>query len=98
MTDYGFATEMTGSPLYQSDGYWRGPIWAPVMTMILDGLWQCGEKEFVKMIAKRYVSMIDNAGFPENYDSMTGSGNRDRAFSWTASSFLIIAHRYLFEG
>lgn len=97
LTDYGFATEMVGSPLYQSDGYWRGPIWAPTMTMILDGLWQCGEKELVKTVAKRYVSMVEKTGFPENYDSVTGDGNRDRAFAWTASSFLVIAHRYLLE-
>ena len=97
LTEHGFATEMVDSPLYQSDGYWRGPIWAPTMTMLLDGLWQCGEEELVKTVAERYVAMVDKTGFPENYDSLTGDGNRDRAFAWTASSFLVIAHRYLYE-
>jgi glycogen debranching enzyme len=33
----GLATEKTTSPLYQSDGYWRGPVWAPSTVLIEDG-------------------------------------------------------------
>lgn len=95
LTEYGFATEKTNSPLYQSDGYWRGPIWAPTMVMVLDGLWQIGEKDFVRDVAGRFAKLVGKTGFSENFDSVTGEGNRDRAFSWSASSFLVIAHRYL---
>lgn len=93
----GIATEKTSSPFYLSDGYWRGPIWAPSTMMVLDGLYQLGEKEFVKDVTRRYVDMVKKSGFPENFDSVSGDGNRDRAFSWTASTFLVIANRYLLE-
>ncbi len=95
LTEFGFATEKVTSPLYQPDGYWRGPIWAPTMTMVLDGLWDAGEKEFAQDAAARFAKLVGKTGFSENFDSVTGAGNRDRAFSWSASSFLIIAHRYL---
>jgi len=26
LTEWGLATEQVDSPLYESDGYWRGPI------------------------------------------------------------------------
>src|SRR4051812_47885388 len=29
LTPHGLATELPTSPHYLSDGYWRGPIWAP---------------------------------------------------------------------
>ena len=93
----GVATEKTDSPLYQSDGYWRGPIWAPTTMMVLDGMWQLGEHEFVKDVTKRFAGMVQKSGFPENFDSITGDGNRDRAFTWTASTFLVILNRYFVE-
>lgn len=93
----GIATEKTDSELYQSDGYWRGPIWAPTTMMVLDGLWQLGEHEFVKDVTLRFAKMVQKSGFPENFDSITGDGNRDRAFSWTASTFMVIMNRYFVE-
>ena len=93
----GIATEKVDSELYQSDGYWRGPIWAPTTMMVLDGLWQLGEHEFVREVAKRFAGMVQKSGFPENFDSVTGAGNRDRAFSWTASTFMVIMSRYFME-
>lgn len=90
----GIATEKVDSKYYLPDGYWRGPIWAPTTMMVLDGLWQVGEHEFVKDVAGRFAKMVQKSGFPENFDSITGAGNRDRAFSWTASTFLVIMNRY----
>ena len=94
-TEYGFATERPVSPFYRSDGYWRGPIWAPSTMLILDGLARCGETEFVKDAAKRFSDMVKRSGFAENFDALTGEGLRDRAYTWTSSVFLILAHDYL---
>ena len=38
LTEHGPATEAPDSPRYESDGYWRGPIWAPSTYLIVDGL------------------------------------------------------------
>ncbi len=42
LTPYGLATELPGSPHYEPDGYWRGPIWAPATVLIEDGLRRAG--------------------------------------------------------
>ena len=94
-TEYGFATERPSSPYYRSDGYWRGPIWAPSTMLILDGLARCGEMEFVKDAARRFADMVKRSGFAENFDALTGEGLRDCAYTWTSSVFLILAHDYL---
>lgn len=94
-TEYGFATESPASPLYRSDGYWRGPIWAPSTMLLLDGLAQCGEHALAREAAEKFANMVAKSGFAENFDALTGEGLRDRAYTWTASVFLILAHEYL---
>ena len=94
-TEYGLATEAIDSDLYNSDGYWRGPIWAPSTLLLIDGLANCGEKEFAKDIAKKFCDMVVKSGCAENFDALTGEGLRDKAYTWTSSVFLILAHDYL---
>ena len=44
----------------------------------------------------RYGSYVAfRSGMAENYDAITGDGLRDRAYTWTSSVFLILAHEYL---
>jgi len=97
LTEHGLATESTTGPLYQSDGYWRGPIWAPSTMIIVDGLAAAGETEFARELARRFCDMAAHNGMAENYDAITGAGLRDRAYTWTSSVFLILAHEYLRE-
>ena len=93
LTSNGLATERLGSPYYESDGYWRGPIWAPSTAMIVDGLESSGEREFARELKLRYCRMAVKSGFAENYDAVTGRGLRDPAYTWSASVFLIFAHQ-----
>ena len=95
ITDYGLATESIKSPYYESDGYWRGPIWAPSTMLIVDGLKESGETSLAKDIVLKFANMCSRSGFAENYDALTGEGLRDRAYTWTSSVFLILAHEYL---
>ena len=94
-SEYGLATETVDSQLYVADGYWRGPIWAPSTLLLVDGLANCGEKEFAKEVAKRFCDMVAENGCAENFDALTGEGLRDKAYTWTSSVFLILAHDYL---
>jgi glycogen debranching enzyme len=93
LTPHGFATESPSSPLYASDGYWRGPIWAPVTFILIDGLVRCGETDFAREVARRFCDMCVRSGFSENYDAISGKGQRDRAYTWSASVFLFLARR-----
>lgn len=94
---HGYATESLQSRDYRSDGYWRGPIWAPSTLLLLDGLSECGMNEEVKQTARQFVEMVSASGFAENFDAVTGEGLRDRSYTWTASVFLILAHEYLMD-
>jgi putative isomerase len=94
LTAFGLATESTTSPLYESDGYWRGPIWAPSTMLIVDGLVNGGRPELAKTIAQRFCGMVSRSGMAENFDALTGEGLRDRAYTWTASVFLVLASEY----
>ena len=94
-TAHGFATEAPQSPLYEDDGYWRGPIWAPATMLLLDGLWRCGERDFVRDMARRFAQLVAQSGCAENFDARTGAGLRDRAYTWTASAMLTMAEEYL---
>ena len=91
----GFATESLQSPEYRSDGYWRGPIWAPSTMLLADGLARCGETELVRDTAARFADLVTASGFAENFDAVTGEGLRDRSYTWTASAFLVMCHEFL---
>lgn len=94
LTDYGFATESVSSPCYSPDGYWRGPIWAPPMLLLILGIADGGDVEFARLLADRFCSMCAMSGLAENFNALTGEGLRDRAYTWTASAFIILACFY----
>lgn len=95
LTEHGLATESVRSPFYISDGYWLGPIWAPSTLIIVDGLRACGETELARSISRKFCAMAARSGMAENFDALTGEGLRDRAYSWTSSVFLVLAHEYV---
>ncbi|WP_241704219.1 amylo-alpha-1,6-glucosidase [Leifsonia shinshuensis] len=92
LTDWGPATEPVASPLYESDGYWRGPIWAPSTALIEDGLRRAGQASLADRVADGFRRACEASGFAENFDAVTGRGLRDRAYTWTASVYLALRH------
>jgi hypothetical protein len=94
LTPYGLATERPTSPRYQADGYWRGPVWAPATVLIEDGLRRGGYSQLADEISSRFRALCERSGFAENFDALTGIGLRDRAYTWTASGYLILAAAY----
>ena len=91
LTAHGLATEPVDSADYAADGYWRGPIWAPATVLIEDGLRRAGHPELADTISRRFRALCEKSGFAENFDAQTGAGLRDRAYTWTASGYLILA-------
>jgi len=90
LTEWGPATEPVGSPLYEDDGYWRGPIWAPATVLIEDGLRRAGCAELADRVSASFQAVCERSGFAENFDARTGAGLRDRAYSWTAAAYLTL--------
>lgn len=91
LTDYGPATEPVASPHYESDGYWRGPIWAPSTALVEDGLRASGYADLADIVNERFRRLCEQSGFAENFDAVTGEGLRDRAYTWTAAVYLLFA-------
>jgi hypothetical protein len=91
LTDWGPATEPLDSPHYEDDGYWRGPIWAPSTALIESGLRDSGFFELADAVSARFRALCEKSGFAENFDARTGSGLRDRAYTWTAAVYLLLA-------
>ncbi|MER6355251.1 trehalase family glycosidase [Streptomyces sp. NPDC001634] len=94
LTPYGLATELTTSPHYLADGYWRGPIWAPATVLVEDGLRRAGHHRLADDISARFRALCETHGFAENFDALDGTGLRDRAYTWTASSYLLLAEAH----
>ncbi|MFE9452034.1 amylo-alpha-1,6-glucosidase [Streptomyces sp. NPDC006739] len=94
LTPYGLATELPTSPHYLPDGYWRGPIWAPATVLVEDGLRRAGHHRLADDISARFRALCETHGFAENFDALTGTGLRDRAYTWTASSYLLLAEAH----
>ena len=93
VTANGPATQLTDSDEYEDDGYWRGPIWAPSTVLIEDGLRRSGHLEAAETISRRFRLLCERSGFAENFDAISGEGLRDRAYTWTASAYLLLARR-----
>ncbi|GAB2961704.1 trehalase family glycosidase [Streptomyces pseudoechinosporeus] len=94
LTAFGLATELPTSPHYLADGYWRGPIWAPATVLVEDGLRRAGHERLADEISARFRALCETNGFAENFDALTGTGLRDRAYTWTASSYLLLAEAH----
>ncbi|BAL88724.1 hypothetical protein AMIS_35040 [Actinoplanes missouriensis 431] len=94
LTGYGLATEPLDSPHHAADGYWRGPIWAPSTVLIEDGLRRAGFTALADEVSRRFRALCEKSGFAENFDARTGEGLRDRAYTWTAAAYLVLASDY----
>jgi hypothetical protein len=93
LTAFGPATELPSSPRYDADGYWRGPIWAPSTVIVEAGLRAAGHHDLADDVSERFRRLCERSGFAENFDALTGAGLRDRAYTWTASAYLLLAGR-----
>ena len=84
-----------GSRDYDHRRYWRGPIWAPSTMLIEEGLRRGGRTALADVVNERFRALCERSGFAENFDALSGAGLRDRAYTWTASVYLVFAHEHL---
>ena len=91
LTPWGLATESPTSDRYEPDGYWRGPIWGPSTVLIEYGLRLAGREDVAHAVRERFLALCEKSAFAENFDAVNGTGLRDRAYTWTASSYIMYA-------
>jgi putative isomerase len=92
----GPATEALNSPMYEANGYWRGPVWGISTYLICTALFESGEAALAQTLATRFCDTCASDGdFRENYDARTGVGQYDSGMTWTAADFLLLANRFM---
>jgi hypothetical protein len=57
-----------------------------------------GHVRLADEISARFRALCETSGFAENFDALTGEGLRDRAYTWTASSYLLLARDHQRRG
>jgi putative isomerase len=97
------ATECVTSEYYDQrkgdinkpNAYWRGPVWAPPVFCIYEGLINAGYYKLGEKIALRFVDLVesDPSGIYENYDAIQKIGYDDSAYMWTVSVYLVLKDR-----
>ena len=83
-----FPSTPRSSPQFEAKRYWRGPVWAVINWLLIDGLERNGLAEFAADLRQGTVAAIERAGFCEYFDPVTGEGCGGEGFSWTAAAYL----------
>jgi hypothetical protein len=63
--------------------------------LIEDGLRRAGYGALADDVSLRFRRVCERSGFAENFDALSGEGLRDRAYTWTASAYLLLAAQHL---
>ena len=75
---------------FESERYWRGPVWSIMNYMISVGLEYEGQYSLAKRIKDDTIKLVDVGGMFEYFDPHTGKGLGGHDFSWTAAIFLTL--------
>ncbi|KAK3373021.1 glycogen debranching enzyme [Lasiosphaeria ovina] len=87
----GLPTTEPGTPIWEPKRYWRGPVWAVINWLLVDGLRRNAHAVFADQLREATLAVIETtAGFAEYFDPDTGEGCGGEDFSWTAAAYLCL--------
>ncbi len=92
-TPYPLPTTPTSSPLFAPQTYWRGNVWLPVNWLIESGLRRYGYERQAQELAQRSIDLVQQNGFWEYFDPLTGQGHGAQQQSWTALALDFLARK-----
>jgi len=72
--------------------YWRGPIWVNMNWLLYRGLLNSGFIDEAFSLRDAVIDLIDEHGFYEYYNPLTGDGLGSDNFSWTAALLIDFLH------
>jgi len=87
---FGVPSFEPGRPEFEPRRYWRGPVWLVVNWMLIDGLRQNGAAGLAERIRRDSLALVDQGGFGEYFDPLTGDALGGTEFSWTAAMYLFL--------
>ncbi|NNH55542.1 neutral trehalase [Rhizobium laguerreae] len=83
-----FPTTKPGIASWEPKRYWRGPAWAIINWLLIDGLKRNGHADLAEELRQSTIAAIETEGFAEYFDPVTGQGCGGLGFSWTAAAYL----------
>jgi hypothetical protein len=87
----GLPSTKPGDPAFEPKRYWRGPVWAVVNWLLIDGLRRNGMDSIASALRDMTIAAIEAEGFAEYFDPVTGQGCGGPDFSWTAAAYLVMS-------
>jgi Mannosylglycerate hydrolase MGH1-like glycoside hydrolase domain len=70
---------------------WRGPTWINTNWYVARGLRRHGREDLARTIEDRSAALVEQSGFREYYDPVSGEGFGAHGFSWTALALDMLA-------
>jgi neutral trehalase len=80
---YPVPTTTTCAPHFDPDSYWRGSTWLNVNYLIAEGLRRYGFADIADEIGRASLVLVQQSGFREHYNPITGAGGGSRSHSWS---------------
>ncbi|SFA71421.1 hypothetical protein SAMN05421688_0305 [Poseidonocella pacifica] len=84
---FGVPSHDPESPAFEAKRYWRGPVWAMLNMLIAEGLDEFGYDDGA-LLRQNTARMIEENGFAEYFDPITGAPAGGQNFTWTAAIWL----------
>jgi len=78
---------------FDAKRYWRAPAWLIVNYLIVDGLRVAGEDAMADRIERDSLALIEESGFAEYYDPLSGEPCGGASFTWTAAMVMEVLDR-----
>ncbi|MBV71790.1 MAG: hypothetical protein CMH52_10665 [Myxococcales bacterium] len=91
---YGMPSWDPSHAAFESQRYWRGPVWVIMNHMIIKGLSDAGETDLAERLRADTKQLIEMHGMAEYFDPVDGTGLGGMDFSWTAAIYLHHLHAY----
>ncbi len=87
-TAFKLSSTHPSSARYESQRYWRGPVWLHINWLLALGLLDYGYTDLADRLRRASLDCVRAAGFWEYFDADTGAGCGGDDFSWTAATAL----------
>ena len=73
---------------FEAQRYWRGPVWPHLNWMIAEGCAHYGRHDLSDRLRADTRALIEDKGFYEYFNPLTGEAYGAPAFSWSAAVIL----------
>lgn len=70
---------------------WRGPTWININWLIVQGLGKHGYSDVAQEIARRSIALVDQSGYWEFYNPITGEAGGQPDYSWSTLAIDFLA-------